>query len=508
MIPCFMATISGVSVFFADIRHLLDLHGTFEVNWKYFTAFISWPHLQIRDTALLDVQEVLAGEIVVSSPTRRRTEFAWNPISICESEPLLDAQSARMALLETTQQSVSAWSSVHHRLLHRLSGGFDSAAVLGAIVRAESQPEVVCVNQYGDALAEDERRYARCAARLYDLRLIEIPWDHSGPGFDGRCLAAPITAKPTVPYIVDMLEASFWNDFCQEYECDGITTGQGGDHIFMSPPTIFGVPDCLWLHGLGREFLEALRDATILTGQSLWHVLSSAILVSVNRGRFPHYAKYTPNAHLLCREAIFPQLPHYILPPWCLSSGHLATGKRYQVLTIAEVVNRHRPMPDLRDTEELHPLLSQPLLSTALRIPLHLLYTGGKKRGLARDAFSEYLPQEILTRETKGHTGTYILGLVRKSLPFVRQMLLDGNLVRSGVLSRDILAQYLNPEEPLRAAMIFPILASISAELWILRWFDGVRKRSHAGPNTVSLQFPHLCLTTPDGRWNAQAQPD
>ena len=487
MIPCYVSTISGVCVFVADIRHLAEIHDAFTIDWRYLTAYLCWPHLQVRDTALIGVQELLAGEMVVASANRRKTGFAWNPISVCLSNPLLDPKSASCALLNATQCSVSAWASVHHRLLHSLSGGFDSATVLGAILRADPRPEVLCVNRYGDAPGEDERRFARSVARPHGLRLLEFPWARSGHAFDERCLAAPLTAKPSAPYFVGLFEAPFWNELSRQYGCDGITTGQGGDQVFMSARTTLGIADCLRFHGLGKQFRDALRDTAALTGQSFLHMLISAAAASLNRKRFGRYAHYMPTRVFLSGDAIFPELAHYILPPWCIASGALPPGKRFQVLLLADVVTRHRPFPDVRDTEELHPLLSQPLLETALRIPVHILLTGGKTRGLARCAFKDYLPREIITRETKGHTCAYTLDLVRRSLPFVREILLQGHLVKRGLLSRDILAQSLGPAEHLRPEAIFPLLACISAELWIRCWLQHSRDRECGAYTTLPM---------------------
>ena len=47
---------------------------------------------------------------------------------------------------------------------------------------------------------------------------------------------------------------------------------------------------------------------------------------------------------------------------------------------------------------EHHPLLSQPLIETCLRIPVHLLATEGWDRAVARRAFSTDLPAEVYQR--------------------------------------------------------------------------------------------------------------
>jgi asparagine synthase (glutamine-hydrolysing) len=257
----------------------------------------------------------------------------------------------------------------------------------------------------------------------------------------------------------------------------------------MSARTGLGVADSFQLHGLGKHFREAVRDAAFLTGQAYFQVLTSALSASLNRKRAVAYAIGKPKFGVLSETALFPDLPHYILPPWCAASQQVPPGKRYQILQLAEVLNRHRPLYDVRELDELHPLLSQPLLEVALRIPLHLLQTGGMPRGLARHALRHLVPTSILSRELKGHTSSYILGLINSSLPFVRQLLLEGSLVKRGILAPDALTRHLDAAAPQRAQVIFPLLAAIAAELWVCSW-EGIganRSRVDGRPERVPM---------------------
>ena len=115
-------------------------------------------------------------------------------------------------------------------------------------------------------------------------------------------------------------------------------------------------------------------------------------------------------------------------------------------------------------------------------IPLHLLISGGKTRGLARRAFAPYLPREITARELKGQTTTYTLGFVRRGISFVRELLLDGLLVRERILSRSALDAILLNDEPMRAEAVFPLLACVAAETWARSWGQPRVAISHGAP--------------------------
>lgn len=472
MIPCYYTSISGVTVVFSDVRQILCLEPVLALNWKYITAFLSWPHLQIRETGLRGVFELLAGEGITIRRSRRETHFAWSPESVCASEPLLDENDARQALLDAGTLSVTAWAGAFSRIVHSLSGGFDSSVVLGLLMSSPQRPDVICVNRFGNGPGEDERHHAQTAARAYGAPLIEFPWDSAAMSFDASCLSAPPPLKPAITFLVALLEAPLWDEICAAQRAESIWTGQGGDHLFMTARTDLGVADCQRLCGLGSDLRMAIRDSAALTGHSIWHVMVHATAALINPQHTASAARVAPDPRFVCAEAVPSDLQAYVQHPWSIPSPPLLPGKHFQLMQLADVLNRHRSMPGIRNTEEFHPLLSQPLLEVVLRIPLHILLRNGRTRGLARRAFSDLVPPQILARELKGNTATYYADLFRRSLPFTKELLLDGILVREGVLSRSALIDALESDEPLAGANYFPMFACLACEVWARSWVD------------------------------------
>ena len=137
---------------------------------------------------------------------------------------------------------------------------------------------------------------------------------------------------------------------------------------------------------------------------------------------------------------------------------------------LAGLLNRQRALPGIRDIEDFHPLLSQPLIETALRIPLPLLLSGGRTRGLARRAFVDYAPTAILNRELKGQTSSYTLSLLRDASKFIAQLLLDGLLLEHRLVRREALVDVLLDDFPIAADTFFPLFACVAAEIWMRSW--------------------------------------
>ncbi len=475
-LPCYYTSTSGVWVFASDLMALLSLIPRADINWRYLSAFILEPHLQIRDTALDTVRELLAGECVMSSKGRQATSLAWDPVGISARVFRGDRPATASLLRETTEFCVKAWASRFRCILHSLSGGFDSSLVLALLLSANTPLRVTSINRFATGPSEDERGYARIAAQFLGAKLVEFPWKLGARTFDESCLRLPPTPKPTIQYLLGSLDAPFWNEISAEYHAEAVSTGQGGDHVFLAAKTDLGIADCIRTHGVGPTLLASIHEAAALTGHSYWYSLKKAFSASLSeRPSLPvaHSCPFLPS------EFVSGDLRTYIRHPWYFASKGLPPGKRAQLLEMSDVLNRERPMPALRHIEEFHPLLSQPILEASLTIPIHTLLSGGKTRGLARQAFASYLPPEIRRRESKGQTTTYILDILRKSTPFVTELLLDGRLVRERLLSRDALANTLRQERPIDMTAFFPLFACIAAEIW-MACLDGFRRENEA----------------------------
>ncbi len=501
MIPCYYTSKQGITIAFADIRDLDLLFGTpdhdglglqLEINWRYVLGFLASSQMQIRDTGLKDVYELLAGESLESVAGRRTVRALWNPVPIVDHNPSVkvDIEDSCRVLRQTARSCIAAWAGTQDKMLLSLSGGFDSSLVLSLLKAAPRRPNVLCVNRFASGPGEDERGYARGAALWAQADLLELPWDGESMLFGDHCLRLPRTAKPTLSHLFNGLDAPLYNRLGITHGCDTLWTGQGGDHLFMAANTDLGVVDCLVHHGLlSSQMATTLRDTAKLTRKSLIHLIRLAIGRSMrlrkgrsaSRDAFFNWTDLLPQTHYLAPDLLPSDWTGYIRHPWTAPSAAVLPGKRYQLLLLAEVLNRHRPLYGLQEVQEFHPLLSQPLIEACLRIPVYLLLVGGQTRGLARLAFKDCLFPGTVARHGKGETTHFTLSLVRRSLPFLTDVLLDGVLVRQGLLNRSTLQTALRPNTPIDWTALFPLCACFAAELWAQAW---------ASPATASHRPP------------------
>src|SRR3546814_9108524 len=80
----------------------------------------------------------------------------------------------------------------------------------------------------------------------------------------------------------------------------------------------------------------------------------------------------------------------------------------------------------------------------ALATPSWAVCEGGVDRARARQAFAADLPDAVIQRRLKGGPDGFALTIMRTQLPAIRERLLDGTLVREGIVDRPALEQSLN----------------------------------------------------------------
>lgn len=463
-LPCYYTRFRDVTILFADIADLAPLElPPFSVNWQYLAAFIYSSQLQVRTCAFKQVTEMLAGDCLEVRDDSVRQTGIWDPRDVCRQRRVDRYEDAVAELREVAQRCIDAWAQVYDPILHSLSGGFDSSVILGCLSRSPTRSAVTCLNQFTADAYDDERSYARLAAARAGTTLLEVPMD-SAAGFDSRLLAGPKTLKPTVPGLSRLLQTEVINRVAETANARILWTGQGGDHIFLQTADSSSARDYLTTRGPRLGLISAVRDAARLSRQPYWFVLKSAF--KPNHAGRPRIDKLARVPYFVAPAALPGDVDDYVSHPWTTEAQDLPVGKLMQIRFLAEVVNRHRPIPRLERAPQHHPLMSQPLMEVCLQIPTYLLVRGGRERALARDAFADRVPPEIIRRRDKGSIMSHTTDMLRQSEGFVREVLLDGVLASAGIIDPNELKPYIVDSQPFREEHLLPLLACLAAEMW------------------------------------------
>ena len=469
--PCFLTTYRGVTLVFSDVEDCLALRVMrFTVNWAYVAAFVPYSSLQIRDTGLNEVTELQPGEAVrIDGGTLERRQM-WNPFEVAKREPVDDHDDAVVALHRTVRRCVQAWASVHPVILHNLSGGLDSSIVLSCLRDAPSRPALACINYFSTGRNEDERKYARLAARRANVELLEQPLAFEQVALR-RLFEVRRTARPWF-YMYDLEHGPLESQLAARRGITGIFSGSGGDALFFQNRADLAVADHVFDHPFSLSLPRVALDAARIARRSMWPLLRAALAQRFARRPWSPLAEAGRSRTLIRPEAIEaarrnPRLLH----PWFERSNGALPGVLWKVVSLSVPPAFYDSFDHETLPERVVPLMSQPLIELCLRIPTYVATAGGYDRSVARHAFADELPMEIIRRRAKGSVTRHNTNLLDANLELIREVLLDGLLVREGLLDRERLELYLSRETSPADFEYHEILHQhLCTEVWLQRW--------------------------------------
>lgn len=482
-LACFHVDKGTLSVFFSHVDDCIELQITsLSINWDAITAqVIGGDHLT-NETSIREIDSLECGECVECGPSGRARHVYWDPRSFLQDKSPVCFDEAVQTIRRATDYCVRAHSSRHDRILIKLSGGLDSSIVLSALSRASHKPSITAVTYYSRG-SGDERHFARSMAGIVNCRLVECPRNMQ---LDfSRFLDCNRTVRPVLQFSAPDVEARNIA-LARELNASGIFDGELGDNIFGSRPSPGVLVESFRQFGLGGRFLGAAVDYAMLTKRSLWETLmlgrSEAQSVSAN----PDFSavremervygtERARSATLASAEAMerYIGIADRFLHPWFRQSRRIAPGSHAILIGLITVTSTtyHSPFSDPRDPPQVHPLVSQPLVEIALRLPSHLHCRFATDRAAARAAFADVLPEEILQRGLgKGGPTLWAKDVVEANSGFLRDFLLGGILVRQRLIDPAKLEAVLSRRISKSSVVVGDIFAKLYIEAWLRQW--------------------------------------
>jgi asparagine synthase (glutamine-hydrolysing) len=481
-LPCFRTSWSGIRIYFSNLSDYAQLGvSRLSVNWDYMAARMVHFGLRSRETGLNEVEELHAGECDTVGNDARSCEFYWHPFRIAQLPPLDDPVEAAHRLRTTAKACIQSWAACYPGILHRLSGGLDSSIVLGCLQDAPIRPRITCVTYHpqGEDACEDgdERSYARISAARAECNLVEVPrapTKNLERMFEMGCFPVPMIFNGR-----NVEESALERGLAQTHGATASFGGEGGDQLFYQAPLQASIGDHVWHKGVTRSLLRAAWDVAGTEQLSVWRVLQRGLSEGLLR------TSWAPNAQVLrCAEfvpaAVLEELARTdclrtrFAHPWWQSPGTVPHGKSWHILWLSAAPHFYTALARPADPERVEPLTSQPLLELALQIPTFILTTGGKERALARLAFSQDVPAEILNRRFKASVEGFIRRTLLNNIQFVRETLLDGVLVRYHMLDRRRLEAALCGRNERIASAPVSVYDFLGLEVWARRWTTAI----------------------------------
>lgn len=469
-IPCYRAKIPGVDVYFSSVSDLMGLRAIQPtVNWEHLRARVITGNAWADESALNEIETLHPGECITHNAGRISREYYWHPFDVARQRAIEDPDSAAAELRETTRTCAAAWASLHDSAIHVLSGGLDSSIVASCLASAPSRPRVTCLNFRTVDPDSDERLYARLTAARAGFELVEIE-RHTKPALQ-RIFDCQPTAGPLSLVMRGLEVQPLISDVAQSREATAVFSGDGGDAIFFRGWPQLAVIDYAHHRGLNRNLVKHALGAALPAQLSVWRLLSDALKHGTLRRPWSIHS-FVFDHHRLVTDEIVEHARRSLdfLNPWGYPADHLPPGKLVHAFTTTRPSLFRDPLPESAPLDFINPLICQPVLELCLRVPTWLHAAYGKDRAVARAAFAFDLPAEIIHRTWKGAADRRLHELLANNLALVRRQLLEGQLLKAGILDRKRLTDTLSMAPSRGDTHATEVFAYFCTEAWLQHW--------------------------------------
>jgi asparagine synthase (glutamine-hydrolysing) len=458
-LPCYYTQTGTGLAISSDVEGLVSATGQVPgVDWNGLFLHLAGIEFKRPHTALNGIAELLAGyRLNMRNP--EATEPIWSPWDYIRPTRQTDREAAER-LKAIVDSSVDAWGSCFPKAGVSLSGGLDSSIVVAALRnRAES---LALVNLASNDAEGDERQYARLAAEAVRIPLNEVFYDPEDVDFTrstSSYLPRPIYSALAMADIAVKLRIGV------EHSLDAWMSGLGGDNVFCIMNSPVALLDRQSVEGVTPRIFQTFRDVLRLTGRSIPEILREAWRYRQRyRGRFDWAAEteFLSQKRLATERVGFDH-------PWLSPPAGTPIGKVEHVASLLRIQGSidgfERSGPPL-----INPLLSQPIIEACLSIPTWQWCAAGRNRSVARQAYSEVLPMQLLNRRSKGGPNAFAFRLMNANRAILKALLVDGLLVEKGILEREAVAGAFKGDMPLSANNCFHLSFLAEAETWCRYW--------------------------------------
>jgi asparagine synthase (glutamine-hydrolysing) len=428
-----------------------------QIDWEVIAHLLTYPNLKSSRTALGGILELLPGTTLRVERARMLTDSAWSPWTfVAPRQRHTNLSDAAADIRRTVSEVVRTWANVDASILMELSGGLDSSVVAACLGGTPSK--VVCCNVVTPVPGGDERHYAVQIAHLLGVELHS--W-HLDP--DIACADIVPHADATTPRtgILQHAVAEVMQAAGRLHGASSFYLGAGGDTVFGLLTNAVPAADAIRELGLLKG-AATISDLSALHQCTIWKAAKLTLRKVLHAPKPP----CPPN-----RTFLNPAMGPVAVDdhPWFDVPEGAFHGDRERIFDLASN-HLFRDMVYRGDDGWVRmPLLSQPVMEACLRVPTWLSVHGGHNRAVARAAFADVLPPDILGRRSKGTFVGYLGALFRRNRKQIHDTLLSGALHAQGLIDPKAVTRFCTAELPPRDESFLRLLTFVMVENWVRR---------------------------------------
>lgn len=461
-IPCYYISQKHRTIFSSDVNILLKAAQVRPVvDWEAVGQSLHFYQFPTEATALVGVSQLYGGEALVVGPTGVEKSQYWNPWDHINDKSTTGEELGER-LYRIVRTTLSAWAAAYPRALISLSGGLDSSIVASCLAAAHA--DIACLTVVTPDPVGDERVYARAVSEAIGSELIEILEE-----VDLVDITNSVAERMPVP--CGKAHERAYNEAIQKgvaQTCpDAFFVGAGGDNVFYLTHSVRPLVDRFRAEGWSTGVLQTLNDICTITGASAWQIIRESLrLIRMRNASI----RWLTVPDYLSPEFVTTRCAEPAQHPWLIPPEGIPLGKIGHVTMLLRAMNHLEHRDKSLNVPMISPLLSQPIVEFCLGVPSWEACAGGKDRAVARRAFERHLPSAVTRRGAKGSPDGWVAQFIAVHGQNIAHRLLDGELVRHGILDRSAIEAILRPGVRFAPTDAPRIMALLDTEAWVRHW--------------------------------------
>ncbi|MFZ2446289.1 MAG: asparagine synthase (glutamine-hydrolyzing) [Syntrophobacteraceae bacterium] len=477
--PLYYAQVAGAFLFASEIKALLrDKSVKRELNPDALRRFLSFYYTPGEQTLFDGITKLPPGHFLVMEEGRYEVRRYWDILDFYRNkrDSGADFESELSAILEETVR-LHMISDVPVGVL--LSGGVDSTGLLSyAVAGSEWEIKAFTIGFEGEQF-EDERYYARLAARQYGLEHHELTISKSQffdffPKFVWY-MEEPVCEPPAIAlYYVSKL--------AREY-VTVLISGEGGDEAFAGYPNyrnlvffekakkLFGGADG-WKNHLAQKLLSRFDLHKLNKYVDLLDLPLEEYYYSKSANPRNFFNKNAPALYDVDFQSRFSKNC-----PQVIMDELVSKGSDLNWLDKMLYIDLNTWLPDdllikadkmtMANSLELRvPLLDHKVLEFAASLPANMKVNGGTTKYLLKKVLAPNVPGEIINRKKAGFPVPYDRWLKDECREEVFDLLLDRRSLERGYFDKNFVRNFLEKEYSSSQSSPKEIFSLMCLEIW------------------------------------------
>lgn len=440
------------------------------LNEEYLQLFLLHGDISSKLTPFDHIYEIPSGYKAKYSPN---SKCIHSPVWTYEESlapKFSSIEDAKTAIKKSFNNVITTILNHNENIFLDLSGGLDSSSILFELCRNKSSNHnIYGINLYDPSVnSSNELEHVLKLKQYNNFNLIKLNYNNCLLFTPAECTILP--NKPTIVLSHLKYQQQLNEIAGAHHQTYCFMNGHGGDSVFGCPPAIGAVAD-LFLDDKFSNINDKAHELAVLYRKSIWNIYATNIKLWLKH----KFKNYNPSLRKATQLYNFSNNSKDQYLSLFKQLGHLNYPSEFQLclLTHLTIANTHT---NLRSNAHniYYPLLTKPILDTALKIRSYDSFNIEYDRYLFRKSMSEVYNNSYVWRKDKGHT----TGVFHKALDinksYLTELCLNGRLINMGIVNREKFISLYNKTQKGLIDEQWALYQTLCLEIFLDMWSNHI----------------------------------